>query len=134
MRAYYIAELLADWTEEDGPHPNLFEEALATLADLGQPDVPTGPRLARFELVLLRELGYSPTLESCAVCAAEWKAAAWALASRQAEWFARPARARLATAGRCRRQHGKRCGNCAGPTTPGDNCTMPGFVAKCGYC
>jgi DNA repair protein RecO (recombination protein O) len=67
---YYIAELLADWTEEDDPHPELFEEALATLAVLGQPDVPTGPRLARFEMVLLRELGYSPTLHQCAVCAA----------------------------------------------------------------
>jgi DNA repair protein RecO (recombination protein O) len=67
---YYIAELLADWTEDDDPHPNLFEEALAALSALGQSDVPTGPRLARFEMVLLRELGYSPALESCAVCAA----------------------------------------------------------------
>jgi len=67
---YYIAELLADWTEEDDPHPNLFEEALATLSVLGKADVPTGPRLARFEMVLLRELGYSPALGSCAVCAA----------------------------------------------------------------
>jgi DNA repair protein RecO (recombination protein O) len=67
---YYIAELLADWTEENDPHPILFEEALAALSELGQPDVPTGPRLARFEMVMLREFGYSPTLESCAVCAA----------------------------------------------------------------
>jgi DNA repair protein RecO (recombination protein O) len=66
--AYYVAELLADWTEENDPHPALFEEALATLGQLGQPDIPTGPRLARFEMVLLRELGYSPTLEICAVC------------------------------------------------------------------
>src|SRR5215470_2877931 len=36
---YYIAELLADWTEEDDPHPTLFEEALTTLGMLGQPDV-----------------------------------------------------------------------------------------------
>jgi DNA repair protein RecO (recombination protein O) len=67
---YYIAELLADWTEENDPHPNLFEEALATLSVLGQTEFPTGPRLARFEMVLLRELGYSPTLGNCAVCAA----------------------------------------------------------------
>ena len=65
---YYLAELLADWTEEDDPHPTLFEEALTTLGQLGQPGVPTGPRLARFETVLLRELGYSPLLETCAVC------------------------------------------------------------------
>src|SRR5207253_5338100 len=36
----------------------------------GKPDftVAVGPRLARFELVLLRELGYSPALDVCAVC------------------------------------------------------------------
>jgi DNA repair protein RecO (recombination protein O) len=65
---YYVAELLADWTAEDDPHPNLFEEALATLSDLGRKDVLTGPRLARFEMVLLQELGHSPTLETCAIC------------------------------------------------------------------
>src|SRR5438309_4073192 len=57
---YYLAELLADWTEDYDPHPALFDEALSTLADLGSAAVATGPRLARFELVLLRELGYSP--------------------------------------------------------------------------
>src|ERR1700676_2816455 len=33
--AYYVAELLADWTEEYDPHPALFDEALATLDHLG---------------------------------------------------------------------------------------------------
>src|SRR4051794_1447884 len=33
--AYYVAELLADWTEEYDPHAPLFDEALAALADLG---------------------------------------------------------------------------------------------------
>jgi DNA repair protein RecO (recombination protein O) len=66
--AYYIAELLADWTEENDPHPTLFEEALRALEMLGQPDVLTGPRLARFEMVLLRELGYNPALAQCAAC------------------------------------------------------------------
>jgi DNA repair protein RecO (recombination protein O) len=64
--AYYLAELLSDWTEEYDPHPQLFDEALATLDELGVGV--TGLRLARFELVLLRELGYSPTLESCVLC------------------------------------------------------------------
>src|SRR4029077_16948590 len=32
---YYGAELLADWTEDHDPHPPVFEEALATLEDLG---------------------------------------------------------------------------------------------------
>src|SRR4051794_28187229 len=51
--AYYVAELLSDWTEDYDPHPALFDEALATLRDLGQPGRVTGIRLARFELVLL---------------------------------------------------------------------------------
>jgi DNA repair protein RecO (recombination protein O) len=71
---YYVAELLAEWTQEYDPHPSLFDEALAALQTFGNPargGVPsrTGLRLARFELVLLRELGYSPTLLACAVCA-----------------------------------------------------------------
>jgi DNA repair protein RecO (recombination protein O) len=66
--AYYVAELLADWAEDYDPHPHLFDEALETLGILGEPDVPTGPRLARFEVVLLRELGYGPALEACALC------------------------------------------------------------------
>lgn len=67
--AYYIAELLADWTEDYDPHPALFDEALDTLEALGTPDFPTGPRLMRFELVLLQQLGYHPVLESCSTCA-----------------------------------------------------------------
>jgi DNA repair protein RecO (recombination protein O) len=66
--AYYVAELLSEWTEDYDPHPALFDEALAALEELGERDVPTGPRLMRFEMVLLRELGYSPLLERCAAC------------------------------------------------------------------
>jgi DNA repair protein RecO (recombination protein O) len=66
--AYYIAELLSGWTEDYDPHPSLFDEAVQALRTLGAPGVITGLRLARFELVLLRELGYSPALASCAVC------------------------------------------------------------------
>jgi DNA repair protein RecO (recombination protein O) len=66
--AYYIAELLSDWTEDYDPHPSLFDEAVQALRTLGGPGVITGLRLARFELVLLRELGYSPALATCAAC------------------------------------------------------------------
>jgi DNA repair protein RecO (recombination protein O) len=122
--AYYIAELLSDWTEDYDPHPLLFDEALDALRNfgavpersrsretsaevsrlrlqatpfehsgraanpvspgnegtrgapgkpdnLGNPTLPTGQRLARFELVLLRELGYTPALSACAVCGRE---------------------------------------------------------------
>jgi DNA repair protein RecO (recombination protein O) len=65
---YYIAELLSEWTEDYDPHPALFDEALAALQDLGERDMLPGPRLMRFEMVLLRELGYSPILERCAAC------------------------------------------------------------------
>ncbi len=66
--AYYVAELLGDLTQDYDPHPALFDEVRATLRDLGTPATTTGPRLARFELVLLRELGYCPSLDACAVC------------------------------------------------------------------
>ncbi len=65
---YYVAELLSDLTEDYDPHAALFDEALATLEELGEGPVPPGPRLARFELVFLRELGYGPALEACAAC------------------------------------------------------------------
>jgi DNA repair protein RecO (recombination protein O) len=66
--AYYVAELLADWTQDYDPHPALWDEALATLQALGASDVPSGPRVMGFEVVLLRELGYSPSLDDCAGC------------------------------------------------------------------
>ncbi len=65
---YYIAELLSECTQDYDPHPALFDEAVATLQTLGQSGLPTGPRLARFELVLLQELGYRPRLDVCADC------------------------------------------------------------------
>jgi DNA repair protein RecO (recombination protein O) len=65
---YYVAELLADWTEDYDPHPALFDEARSALQSLGEAGIPTPVRLARFECVLLRELGYSPVLDVCAGC------------------------------------------------------------------
>lgn len=67
---YYVAELLGDWTEEYDPHPELFAEAIDTLRSLGT-EVPTPIRLLRFEMVLLRELGYAPVLDACATCKGE---------------------------------------------------------------
>src|SRR5436189_4447899 len=54
---YYIAELLADWTEELDPHPALFDEAIAALSELGGEGVETGPRVMRFEMRFLCALG-----------------------------------------------------------------------------
>jgi DNA repair protein RecO (recombination protein O) len=67
---YYVAELLADWTEDYDAHPVLFDEARVTLRELGEEPGITGLRLMHFELVLLRELGYQPVLTQCGVCGA----------------------------------------------------------------
>lgn len=66
--AYYVAEMLGDWTQDHDPHANVYDAAIAALGCLGQPGVLTGPCLAHFELVLLRELGYGPALDFCADC------------------------------------------------------------------
>lgn len=77
--AYYVAELLVEGTQDYDPHPLLFDEALDMLRTIGAdkpearatgsaPAAEVGPRLARFEMVLLRELGYSPVLDHCAGC------------------------------------------------------------------
>src|SRR5437763_12332122 len=63
--AYYVAELLADWTEENDPHTALFDEAVAVLRDLGgapgeagQPaGQGRGPRGSGVALVFLRARG-----------------------------------------------------------------------------
>ena len=109
--AYYVAESLNDWTEDYDPHPLLFDEALDALDDLGtEPPagttMPVGLRVMRFEMVLLRELGYSPALEVCAVCETPRRSRrGWRSARRPAAWLcpgvsAAPARATDVVAGR----------------------------------
>jgi DNA repair protein RecO (recombination protein O) len=65
--AYYVAELLNELTDDYDPHPELFDLADRTLADLaaGQ-DVSV--RLLRFELLALRLLGHLPSLDVCVEC------------------------------------------------------------------
>lgn len=64
--ALYVAELLSELTQDDDPHPALFDAALDCLRELTGPR--TSARLAAFELTLLGELGYSPALRECAAC------------------------------------------------------------------
>ncbi len=78
---YYVAELLGDWAPDHDPHPELFDEALRTLRDLGQPGYASGPRIMRFELVLMRELGYGLALKACVACGAERQERAWILSA-----------------------------------------------------
>ena len=65
-----MAELLDIGTEPHDPHPILFDEAIATLAQLHEASDPRFAML-RFELLLLREIGNLPGLTHCSVCEAE---------------------------------------------------------------
>ena len=64
---YYVAELLGDLTDDNDPHPELFDLADETLAALAGGEV-VHRRLARFELGALKFLGHSPALDQCAEC------------------------------------------------------------------
>ena len=64
---YYVAELLAELTDDYDPHPELFDTAVDVLASLGT----TGPlasRVLRFELMALDLLGHLPSLKTCVEC------------------------------------------------------------------
>ena len=65
---YYIAELLADGTQDYDPHPELFDVALRTLRNLDGNADQVGEQVSAFELVWLDELGYRPQLDRCAAC------------------------------------------------------------------
>lgn len=66
----YVAELLADGTQDLDPHPELFDAALTTLRTLGT-GPPVGQVLAGFEFAWLRELGLQPVLDRCVSCGGE---------------------------------------------------------------
>jgi DNA repair protein RecO (recombination protein O) len=65
---YYVAELLSDGTQDYDPHPELFDAALDTLRKVGEAGEPVADLVTRFELVWLKELGYSPRLDVCTGC------------------------------------------------------------------
>ena len=116
--AYYVAELLESMTEEYDPHPLLFDAALEFLEALGTPRVgepPTvGLYVVRFELVLLREVGYSPALDGCASCGGPVDerrlafscAAGGLVCPNCVGQIPRPS-------GRCRRPAARCCGRCS---------------------
>jgi DNA repair protein RecO (recombination protein O) len=64
---YYVAELLAGLTEEYDPHPDLYDEAVATLQRLCTEHDPR-PSLLHFELRLLHEIGHLPNFDECSIC------------------------------------------------------------------
>jgi len=64
---YYVAELLDGRTDDDDPHPELFDLADEALAALAAGES-TLRRIIRFELIALRLLGHVPSLDRCAEC------------------------------------------------------------------
>jgi len=64
---YYLAELLNEFTQENDPHPALFDAALATLRQLSQ-GKGIAEEILRFETLLMREAGFAPILRECAFC------------------------------------------------------------------
>ena len=64
---YYLAELLRELTDENDPHPELFDLADGTLAALAAGE-PAGRLVMRFELGALRLLGHTPSLAECVEC------------------------------------------------------------------
>jgi DNA repair protein RecO (recombination protein O) len=66
--AYYVAELLSELTHDGDPHPELFDLAVETLADLSAGSPPAGSTTLRFELAALRILGHLPSLRECVEC------------------------------------------------------------------
>ena len=68
---YYVAELVADGTQDYDPHPALYAAAVGTLRALsagGDAGASPLPAVAAFEVAWLRELGYAPRLDRCAGC------------------------------------------------------------------
>jgi DNA repair protein RecO (recombination protein O) len=64
---YYVAELLIELTHEYDPHPDLFDAAVQTLAELSRGGAVDAVVL-RFELTALRLLGHLPSFAVCAEC------------------------------------------------------------------
>jgi len=62
---YYLNELLVQLSAREDPHPQLFQAYSDALQGLAAKS-PPGPLLRRFELGLLRELGYGIGLDSVA--------------------------------------------------------------------
>lgn len=64
---YYVAELLAELTDEKDPHPELFDAADEALKRLDG-ESPIATTLLKLELTALRLLGHLPSLEDCVGC------------------------------------------------------------------
>jgi len=66
--SFYAAELVSLLIEEHDPHPELFDRLEAVLLELAGPRVEQA--FLAFELDLLRETGYLPSMNACISCGA----------------------------------------------------------------
>lgn len=62
LYGYYLNELLLKLLPREDPHPALFDAYRCTLSDLAS-SVPSEAALRRFEMTLLKALGYGITLD-----------------------------------------------------------------------
>ena len=72
--AYYVIELLRNLTEENDPHPELFDAAIRTIVALDEKDLDSQDvklELLGFEIDALRLLGHMPMLDRCVGCGRE---------------------------------------------------------------
>jgi len=75
---YYFAELLLELTDENDPHPQLFDIAVESLREL-ESGTSVRSLVRRFEIAILRETGHMPFLGGCVSCGKEYSepSAAW---------------------------------------------------------
>ncbi len=74
--AYYVIELVRSLTEDNDPHPDLFDIASETISGIDDPDRESDTLnllLLQFELNMLRLLGHLPMLTKCVACGRERK-------------------------------------------------------------
>jgi len=65
---YYVAELLHELTDEEDPHPDLYDAACKVLVALGEVRSAVAPVVLRWEMIVLARLGHAPSLVECVGC------------------------------------------------------------------
>ncbi|NND97668.1 MAG: DNA repair protein RecO [Pirellulaceae bacterium] len=67
---YYVAEILKLLTDDHDPHPNVYDLALQTLAQIDGTGA-VAASLVYFDAQILRMLGHAPATEKCTECGNE---------------------------------------------------------------
>ncbi|MGB7343665.1 MAG: DNA repair protein RecO [Pirellulaceae bacterium] len=64
---YYVAEMLRLMTDKNDPHPEVYDLAIATLAQIDA-TAPVATALLYFDAQILRQLGHAPSTKTCTSC------------------------------------------------------------------